>query len=152
MENEVPSEAVAVSPTDKTSDREQSDSDQVLNAESFALLARSASDVAGGLERLRRNRTVDRIIITSMGVVLTAVFIMLIILSIGEYQAAKQRKLIISCTTPGGECYEDSARRTAGAVKSIGEASAAASAAAAACAEAHDGYRAIKACVDRTLR
>lgn len=151
MDQETP-ETVAVSPSDQTSDRQQSDSDQELNAESLTILQASAESVASSLEGLRRNSRTDRIIIITMSIVVIVVLVMLVILGFGEYRAAQQRELILSCTTPTGQCYKEGQARTAGAVKSIVDANAAVAAATAACSESHNGYVAIRACIDRTLK
>lgn len=178
-----PDPAIAVSPTDQTSDRAQSDADQAVTVEVLDKLisAREQADTdqtvtVSMLDRLTESS--DSLIQSNLQLAAATVMatqretiasrrfhwkmialgvitlLTLIMITLQTVQATSQQrallhnqdailatqKLILDCSTPGGQCYKQESQRKA-----------AATAAAAACGKSFTGYPAIKACVDKTL-
>lgn len=88
----------------------------------------------------------------ALGVLATAVALTLIVVSTFKLQGIAETnrrngERVIDCTTPGGDCFNESTARTGEAVGSINEVTVAA----VACAQKNTGIAAIQECVRKAL-
>lgn len=129
-----PPPTIAVSPTDQSSDRAQSDEDQALNTEKLDRLITGTDDLTKSNETLalamveyqERAKTAAsrfRLTMAALGVltilVLSAIGYVLAKVNESVAGSVGARREIISCVTPGQPCYDQAQVRSAALVTGL---------------------------------